>query len=179
RQGRRSRLECPALPPPLQLVAGVLEWNALSWRDRLSILGMATPLKNARREMAGGSVKAASPGETVESWLIRNGQTPRLREMLWDPLALAALNQPPSIAAAPPFARVLGEMFGSDPKASAIALPAKPLNMMYAEPARAYIERHGGVVHTGATAKIRVERTRIVDVQSDSMRWQPVSVIAA
>ena len=44
---------------------------------------------------------AASPGETVENWLIRNGQTPRLREMLWDPLALAALNQPPTQAAAP------------------------------------------------------------------------------
>ena len=63
--------------------------------------------------------------ETVESWLIRNGQTARLREMLWDPLALAALNQPPAKAAAPPFARVLAEMFGSDPRAAAIALPTR------------------------------------------------------
>ena len=57
-------------------------------------------------------MKAASPGETVENWLIRNGQTPRLRELLWDPLAVAALNQPTNQAAAPPFARVLAEMFG-------------------------------------------------------------------
>ena len=68
---------------------------------------------------------AASPGETVENWLIRNGQTPRLREMLWDPLALAALNQPPEQAAAPPFARVLAEMFGADPRAAAIVLPTR------------------------------------------------------
>ena len=98
---------------------------------------MAAPLRIARRELgAGCDAIAASPGETVEDWLIRNGQTPRLRELLWDPLALAALNQPPDQAAAPLFARVLAEMFGDDPRAAAIALPTRPLHLMYAEPAR-------------------------------------------
>src|SRR4051812_18476177 len=68
RRGQRSRLSCPALPAPLHLVAGVMDWDALSWRDRLSVFGMATPLKNARRELAGATVRAASPGETVENW---------------------------------------------------------------------------------------------------------------
>ena len=154
RMGRRTRLSCAALPPPLHLVAGVLDWEALSWRDRLSLLGMATPLKNARRELLGSPVRAASPDETVENWLIRNGQTARLRELLWDPLALAALNQPPDQAAAPPFARVLAEMFSDDPRAAAIALPTKPLHLMYAEPARQYLESHGSAVRSGAAAKI-------------------------
>ena len=35
------------------------------------------------------------PAKRSTSGSMRNGQTPRLREMLWDPLALAALNQPP------------------------------------------------------------------------------------
>jgi squalene-associated FAD-dependent desaturase len=157
RGGRRTRLTCPALPSPLHLVAGILDWDALSWRDRLSVLGMATPLKNARRELRPGSpVRAASPDETVENWLIRNGQTSRIREMLWDPLAVAALNQPTDQAAAPLFARVLAEMFGSDPRAAAIALPAKPLHLMYAEPAREYLERCGGTVLTGSTAQVIV-----------------------
>ena len=154
RAGTRTRLSCSALPAPLHLVAGVLEWEALTWRDRLSVLGMATPLKNARRELEGSTVKAASPDETVENWLIRNGQTPRLRELLWDPLALAALNQPPQQAAAPVFSRVLAEMFSDDPRAAAIALPTRPLHLMYAEPAREYIESHGGMVRTGAAAKV-------------------------
>jgi squalene-associated FAD-dependent desaturase len=154
RAGRRTRLSCPALPAPLHLVAGILEWEALSWRDRLSVLGMATPLKNARRELEGSAVKAASPDETVENWLIRNGQTPRLRELLWDPLALAALNQLPQQAGAPLFSRVLAEMFSDDPRAAAIALPTRPLHLMYAEPARGYIESHGGLVRTGAVSKI-------------------------
>jgi squalene-associated FAD-dependent desaturase len=168
RAGKRTRLSCPAsLPAPLHLFAGLLDWDALSWRDRAAVAGMATPLRNARRELAGSNVRAASTDETVEQWLVRNGQTPRLREMLWDPLALAALNQPPAQAAAAPFARVLAEMFGPDPRAAAIALPLKPLHEMYAEPAREYIERQGGVVRTGAAAKILTDAggTAVTGVQ--------------
>ena len=180
RAGRRTRLTCPALPPPLHLVAGILEWEALSWRDRLSVLGMATPLKHARRELLpGATMKAASPGETVAHWLIRNGQTPRLREMLWDPLALAALNQPPDQAGAPVFARVLAEMFGSDPQASAIALPTRPLHLMYAEPARDFIERQGGVVRTGATAQLLLHGDAVEAVQAGDERWPASRVISA
>ena len=180
RQGRRSRLSCPALPSPFHLLSGVFDWDALSWNDRLSVLGMAVPLRNARRELQpGSSAKAASPGETVENWLIRNGQTPRLREMLWDPLALAALNQPPQQAAAPVFARVLAEMFGDDPRAAAIALPTRPLHLMYAEPAREYIERAGGAVRTGAPAKVHVLDDGVAGVEAAGERWFVHRVIAA
>jgi squalene-associated FAD-dependent desaturase len=180
RAGRRSRLSASALPAPFHLVAGILDWDALSWRDRWSVLGMATPLKHARRELRpGATMKAASPDETVEQWLIRNGQTPRLREMLWDPLALAALNQPPEQAAAPPFARVLAEMFGGDPRAAAIALPARPLHLMYAEPAREYIETHGGSVRLGATAKLVVGGDRVSGIRAGDEQWPADCVISA
>src|SRR4029077_18386602 len=180
RTGRRPRLSCPSLPAPLHLVAGVLEWEALSWRDRMSVLRMVTPLRNARRELLPGStVKASSAGETVESWLIRNGQTPRLQEMLWNPLALAALNQPPDQAAAPAFARVLAEMLSGDPRAAAIALPTRPLHMMYAEPARAFIESRGGQVRTGTAAKVRVEAGAVTGVQAGDRRWRTGKVISA
>ncbi len=179
RGGQRSRLTCPSLPAPLHLVAGVFEWEALAWPDRFAILGMATPLRIARRAVRGASLLAASPGETVENWLIRNGQTARLRELLWDPLALAALNQPPSIAAAPPFVTVLGEMFSGDPGAAAIALPATPLDAMYAEPARAFIESHGGQVRTGAAATILVDRGTLAGVEALGERWTAPHVIAA
>jgi squalene-associated FAD-dependent desaturase len=180
RAGRWSRLVCPPLPPPLHLLAGVIEWDALGWTDRVSILHMATPLRLARRELRPGArTIVASPGETVESWLVRNGQTARLRELLWDPLALAALNQPPDRAAAPTFARVLAEMFGSDPRAAAIALPVKPLHTMYAEPARAYVERHGGVVRTGVQAKVRIQDDRVTSIEAAGERVDATAVISA
>jgi hydroxysqualene dehydroxylase len=187
RAGVVSRLECPALPSPLHLVAGAFDWAALSWRDRFALLRMSTPLRLAIRQAqrarqcsdrSEGRI-AASPGETVENWLIRNGQTPRLREMLWDPLALAALNQSPATAAAPVFARVLAEMFGGDAGAAAITLPAKPLHVMYAEPARALIERRGGAVRVGTSARVRKANGGAISVRAGADVIEPSAVISA
>ena len=180
REGRRSQLACPTLPSPLHLLAGILEWDALTWSDRLSALRMSGPLRRARQALKPGStILAASPGETVAGWLERNGQSARLCEMLWEPLALAALNQSVHEAAAPPFARVLAEMFGPDPKAAAIVLPAKPLHQMYAEPARTFIERAGGEVRTGAAATIVLGRVDPIAVEALGRRWTPGGVVCA
>jgi squalene-associated FAD-dependent desaturase len=173
--GRRSRLVCPPLPAPWHLLAGVMEWDALDWRDRLSALRMAAPLRLARDPER----LAASPGETVEGWLIRNGQTERLREMLWRPLALAALNQPADRAGATTFARVLAEMFTGNANAAALILPTQPLDAMYAEPARALIQARGGEVRSGAPATIHVSGQRLSGVEAGGERWEPRVVIAA
>jgi hydroxysqualene dehydroxylase len=180
RAGKRSTLvSTPALPPPFHLLGGIFEWDALSLRDKLSALAMRTPIKLAQRELLPGATRrAASDGETVENFLIRNGQTARLREMLWDPLAIAALNQAPTEAAAPPFARVLGEMFGKGERAAALVLPTKPLHLMYAEPARAAIEQRGGAVRTGAPAKVRFVDGGVT-VEADGERWTPAIVVSA
>src|SRR5438093_473735 len=55
RDGRRSRLACPPLPAPFHLFAGVLEWSALTWSDKIAALRMITPLRLARRELQPGS----------------------------------------------------------------------------------------------------------------------------
>ena len=180
RAGRSSRLSCGFLPPPFHLVAGVLDWEALPWSDRVAIFRMVTPIRTARRALEPGSRKiAASPGETVENWLIRNGQTARLREMLWNPIASAVLHQPPDRAAAPAFARVLGEMFGLDAKASAVVVPSKALGLTCAEPAREYIERHGGAVRTDSPASVRIESDRATGVDAGTEAWSVGVVIAS
>jgi uncharacterized protein with NAD-binding domain and iron-sulfur cluster len=77
-----------------------------------------------------------------------------LIEMLWQPLAVAALNQGIDVAAAAPFARVLTEMLGRRPTDAALAIPTRPLDELYAVPARSYIESRGGEVRTNAPARI-------------------------
>jgi hypothetical protein len=151
------------------LLAGVLGWDALSWRDRLSVLRMAAPLLRARAAIARGDVDR-SPG-TVSEWLSRYGQHGRVREWLWEPLAVAALNQAPSEAAAAPFVTVLGRMFGSTRRDSAMALPIVPLNETYAEPARRYLEGRGGEVRVNALARVRIEggRVRGVEVRGEHL----------
>ena len=157
RQGRWSRLACPALPSPFHLLAGVVSWNALGWRDRFAVLRMRGAIRGAIRDEARGTL---SPGEadTVRQWLLRYGQTPRLIELLWEPLAVAALNQPIDTAAAASFISVLERMFSGDPRGAALALPLKPLDELYAHPAREYIEQRGGSVQTNAAARIECPR---------------------
>ena len=180
REGRRSRLGCPPLRPPMNLVGGLMEWEALDWRDRLAALRMRGPIRLAQRQARGRTTAiAASPGETVEGWLIRNGQTPRLREMLWEPLALAAMNQPACAAAAPVFARVLAEMFGNGPSDAAIALPLRPLDEMYVQPARAFIEAHGGEIRTSAPARIVLDGGAVSCVEAREERVTAGAVVSA
>jgi squalene-associated FAD-dependent desaturase len=164
--GTFSVLSCPPLPSPWHLLGGIIEWEALAWRDRLSVLRLGPVIRTEQRRLAGRSARlAASPGETVENWLVRNGQSQRLRDMLWEPLALAALNQPPREAGASSFVRVLAEMFGPDPSAASIAFPVVPLDAMYAGPARRYIESRGGEVRTSALAHVLVEHGRAAGVR--------------
>lgn len=179
RDGRRSVLRCPPLPSPLHLLAGVLDWDALPWRDRLSALRLTGPLREARAELARTGSVSARPSGTVSEWLDAHGQRHRIRDWLWEPLAVAALNQSPDSAAAAPFVRVLAEMFGPDPAAASLILPTRPLDAMYAEPAIAYIRSRGGDVRLNAVARVIVEDERIAGVEVRGDRIRTTSVIAA
>jgi squalene-associated FAD-dependent desaturase len=152
--GRRSRLACPPWPAPLHLLGGILRWTAVPFADRLSALRLAPALLRARGRTT-AELDAATRPQSVDAWLRAHGQSPKLIAALWEPLAIAALNQPTAHAAAAPFVRVLAEMFGRDPLASALVLPRTPLDEMYARPARAYIEARGGEVRTGALARVQ------------------------
>lgn len=155
RDGRASRLSCPSFAPPLNLIAGVMVWGALGWRDRLSVLRV-------------GRTFTAREDETVREWLVRRHQTPRLIEVLWEPLAVAALNQSIDRASAVPFARVLTEMLGRNAQDASLAIPRKPLDDMYTLPSRTYIEKHGGAVNTNAPARIQFVGAR--DAPPDGLR---------
>lgn len=190
RDGRESRLQCPAWPAPWHLLGGVLGWRALTWSDRLAMLRMAGPLRAAQRALERSvdnpaaavrpsGVARASDSLTVSAWLRARKQTPRLCELLWEPLAVAALNQQPGEAAAEPFVRVLAEMFGSDRSAAALVLPTKPLHLAYAEPARAFIEQRGGRVLTGARARVTIRDGRVSDVRAEGLSMAAPAVIVA
>ena len=53
---------------------------------------------------------STTPHTTTLDWLRDRGQTEKLTAWLWEPLALAALNQAPDEALATPFVRVLAEI---------------------------------------------------------------------
>ena len=162
RAGRRSRLDVPG-------AAGA----AASARRRHR-LGRARLARSAvvaadgraaaasRRPRAAHGVRrpmAASPGETVEDWLIRNGQT---RAASRDAVGAAGAGGAQPVAdeaAAPPFARVLAEMFGSR-SAGRGDRAADQAAARDVRRAGARVHRgRGGEVRTGAPAHVRDRRT--------------------
>jgi hydroxysqualene dehydroxylase len=163
--GHRSRMACPRLPSPLHLLAGLLRWPALGWSDRLAALRM-------------GLRRAPTPRETVRQWLQAHGQTPRLITLLWEPLAVAALNQPIDIAAASSFAIVVDRILASR-NASALGLAVTPLTDLYAVPARAFVEARGGAVRTGRGAVIGAWPAASLSVRSGDHEIWPRAVICA
>jgi squalene-associated FAD-dependent desaturase len=177
--GRGTTLDCPRLPSPLHLLGGLLEWDALALKDRLAAFNLLGAIRAAIAELHGAHRRAASPGETVENWLVRNGQTARLREMLWDPLAIAALNQSPSRAAAPYFSRVLAEMLSAGASGSSIVLPLAPLHQVYAEPARSWLDVRRSMVLSGRAARVLVGHGATHRVRAGTDEYKAQIVVAA
>ena len=176
--GAITRLECPPWRPPLHLAGGLLRWKALTWSDRLAATRMLGPLEAARRMVNGQGPAPVDPGETVAAWLARHGQTPRLVALLWEPLAIAALNQPIDQVEATPFVRVLGQVFSDDPADAALGLPARPLHQVFGEPGRTYLEARGGHVRLDALSRVVLAGDRVgyVDTRGTSLRAETVIV---
>jgi squalene-associated FAD-dependent desaturase len=168
RRGRESTLALPSLPAPLHFLAGVLAWDALSWPERLSVLRAGSALQ---------STQPAPSGISVRQWLRQLGQAPRLCELFWEPLALAALNQSIDQAEAPSFKRVLERVFGPDPSCAALVMPAVPLDELYAEPSRQWLNERGGEVRVHAPAKVVIEDGRVRGVRvRDEMIAAPLVI---
>ena len=161
REGRTSSLRCPSLPPPLHLLAGVIRWTAIDWRDRAALVHM-------RR------VDEGPASETVRQWLVRHRQTPRLIELLWEPLAVAALNQQIDEASGSAFAGVLRRMFTKNRRDCALGLPLKALDELYALPSRGYIERAGGAVRVNAPARVMCEGSPTVRVRDELLTTKAI-----
>jgi squalene-associated FAD-dependent desaturase len=174
--GHHSVLSLPALPSPLNFLAGVLGWDALSWSERVSVLKIGRLLRPSSSPAAAGR-DTRSP-QTVREWLVKNGQAPRLLELFWEPLALAALNQSIDQAEASSFQRVLEKVFGPDPAAAALVLPAVPLDELYAEPARRWLEARGSEVRVSSPARVLIDRGRVTGVRVRDQELAAPTVIS-
>jgi squalene-associated FAD-dependent desaturase len=143
---RIATLTCPDWPAPWHLLAGLMRWRAIGLGDRAGALRLARILLQVRRAGARAVADQVPPDQTVQDWLTAHGQSPALCEWLWNPLAIAALNQLPASAAARPFVRVLAELFAPDRTAAAIGLPTVALEDLVGPPSVAFLRARRGNV---------------------------------
>jgi squalene-associated FAD-dependent desaturase len=176
-RGESSVLRCPSWPAPAHLLGGLLRWRALSWSDRLASLRMLPALRAA--SPAGWVPNREAEPQTVRAWLRAHGQTERLIELLWEPLAVAALNQSIDTAAAGPFREVVRRMFTRDRRDSTLVLPTVPLQELFVYPSLVFLEKAGSDVSAGSPARIDVcEGGNLVVHVRDSTLPAPAVVCA-
>ena len=132
----------PRWPAPLHLLGALLRSTGLQREDKLSLARFST----TARWMGWTLHNDCSVSELLE----RFDQTPRLIQLMWRPLCLAALNTPPERASAQVFLNVLRDSLGAKRSASNMLLPRADLSALFPEAAQAYIQTHGGSVRCGA-----------------------------
>lgn len=148
-----SSLDCPPLPAPLHIVAGILSLR-VPWRIRLQALRF------------GLAARFGPPpvGLTLAEWFRRTGQGADARALLWDPLATAILNETPEKAAAVLFHRVFRDAFLRDSRDSRLVFLSRGYGELHDRIAR-YFHGRGGIVSRRALAEsLEVKDGRAVAV---------------
>ena len=157
--GEHACFNCPPIPAPLHLLAGLARLGTIGWRDRIGALrvGMALRHLNGNR--------ARLTDITVREWLNELGQSERMQQRFWNLLALATLNETPERASADMFARVLAQAFLHTRRDSAMAISRVGLSDLYTLDAQRFIEARGGEVRLNtAVTQIEFENNRVTGV---------------
>ncbi len=149
-----SALDCPPLAAPLHLIAGLLSLR-LPWSVRFQALRFGLAVRFGRPPL----------GLTLAEYFARTGQSEAARRLLWDPLALAILNESPDRAAAVLFHRVYREAFLADHRASRLVFLRRGWGELAERIAR-YFEGRGGRLRRRALAEaVEVAEGRVSGVR--------------
>ena len=136
-------LRMPAGPPWLAFGRAVLGCRGWSARDRIALISAA-----AGWALAGFR---CAPQLTVAE-LCRK-LPPAVRQLLIDPLCVAALNTPASEASAAVLLRVLRDALFGGPGSADLMLPRRPLSAVLPQPAAQWLDRNGAEVRLHCRAQ--------------------------
>ncbi|HEU4532268.1 MAG TPA: hydroxysqualene dehydroxylase HpnE [Steroidobacteraceae bacterium] len=133
------------MPAPLGLAAGLLAARGVPFGERIGTLKFMAALRKRHWRI--------HPDTTVKDLLDANGQHGQLRQYLWEPLCVSALNTPLDQASANVFLAALRDTLGADAQAADLLLPRVDLSRLFPEPAAEFVRARGGDVKCGYTVK--------------------------
>jgi squalene synthase HpnD len=159
-------------PAPLHLLSALLNFGELTFADRLAAAKLALRLR-ARQNPA--------PHETVGAWLRRWKQTPNIIRALWEPLCLAALNEPVETGSAALFATVIRRSFLGGSDDSTIYLSRVGLSELFAGEIDTLLRMCGGCTRLQAPVKaLGFNGATVAAVElADGTRLQCDAVVSA
>jgi squalene-associated FAD-dependent desaturase len=130
-------------PGALGLIGGLALARGIPFAERLAGLRFMRSLKHTAFRL--------TYDMTVAELLEQHGQRGRIAKLLWEPLAVSALNTPLDQASARAFLAVLRDTLAGEPEASDLLLPRSDLSRLFPEPAVEFVRRHGGQVWLRST----------------------------
>ncbi|MES2309230.1 MAG: hydroxysqualene dehydroxylase HpnE [Verrucomicrobiota bacterium] len=143
-KNKASLLQAAKLPAPLDMLSALLGFQALTWKGKISAIRLCLGLKlNCR----------PTESQTALEWLESSSQTPDSIQSVWEPLCLAALNEPLASASASLLATVIQKALLSGPHDAKIYLAKCGLSQLLHPQAPKMIEYCGGKVIYGTTVK--------------------------
>ncbi len=165
------RLALPPLPAPLHLAAGLVAARGLPLAHRVAIVRMMARLKH------GGWQPGAA--RTVADLLETHRQPAALRERLWEPLCLAALNTAAHEACAHTFLNVLRDSLGADARAGDFLLPRTTLSDVLPGPAQRWLEARGAALHLRTTVRMLLPAGGGWTLFTDRGAWRAAALVLA
>ena len=167
----RSLLAAVA-PEPLHLLSALLRYGELNAADKFAAVKLAIRLRFGQMPTS---------RETVEAWLLRWGQTPNLIRALWEPLCIAALNEPVASSSAQLFATVIRRSFLGGAADASILLSRVGLSELFAPEVKRLLEMCGGKVRLQAQVSgLKFSGTRLEEIGfNDGTSLAPEVVVSA
>lgn len=153
--GRGLRL--PAGPAWLVFGVGVMRCQGWSLKDKTALI----------RAAAGWALAGfrCAPGTTVDE--LCRGLPPAVRELMIDPLCVAALNTPAPYADAGVLLRVLQDALFGGPGGADLILPRRSLGALLPQPALAWLQARGATLHLGR----RVQTLKLAGAPPNAAGW--------
>lgn len=150
-RSQRFSLSAPRWPAPLHVAAALLTARGLTWRERLAAIRFSLALRRRGFRTDAATVRQLTAGQPAH-----------VREWLWEPLAIAALNTPAAQADAQVFANVLRDAVFRSRGDSDLLLPRRDLSSLLPDAALEWLGRRGTTLRLG---------TRVVALTQQPQAW--------
>lgn len=158
------QLKSPKYFYPLNLLWGILNYKALSLKERLKIVDFFLDLVCCFSEDIAD--------KNIAEWLKGKKQSDNAIKSFWEILVVGMLNTSPENASAGLFAEVLKRVFFDGSKSASIVIPKTDLSNLYVKQSEEFIKNNSGEISLSEKVqKFFIENNRIIKVTTDKNEY--------